>query len=172
MRLHSPHHVPHGLGERRGLRRAARVGCAPHAPHTRADARRGRVSHRAPALRPHRTHHIAMRIQRAHNLERTFFDIFRPRKIRGGGWPLAGLCSSAVRSGWAGQEGGGRQEGGRRGGEGPFRPTRDVLAASASGHAHMPRVRGNDARSSISSATPLLPRGWTGWARQIKGRVA
>ena len=41
------------------------------------------------------------------------------------GRPLAGLCSSAVRSGSAGQEGGGRQEGGRRGEEGPFLPTLD-----------------------------------------------
>jgi hypothetical protein len=110
---------PHALGERRGLRWAARVGFAPHAPPTHADARRGRVSHRAPALRPHLTHQIAMRIRRAHILERIFFDIFGLPKIWVGVGPLAGLCSSAVRSGWAGQEGGGHQEGGRRGGAGP-----------------------------------------------------
>jgi hypothetical protein len=39
--------------------------CHTHA----ADARRRGVSHRAPALRPHRTDQLSMRIQRAHNRE-------------------------------------------------------------------------------------------------------
>jgi hypothetical protein len=51
------------------------------------------------------------------------FRPFRTPQNLGGGRPLAGLCSSAVRSGWAGQDGGRQQEGGRRGGEGPFLST-------------------------------------------------
>ena len=58
-----------------------------------ANARRGRVSHRAPALRPHLTHQIAMRIRCAHNRERIFFDIFGPPKS---GWGSAPSPGSAV----------------------------------------------------------------------------
>jgi hypothetical protein len=73
-------------------RRAARVGFAPHAPHAHADARRRRVSHRAPALRPHLTHQIAMRIRRAHNLERFFSDLFGPQKSGWGSAPSPGFA--------------------------------------------------------------------------------
>ena len=90
-----------------------------------ANARRRRVSHRAPALRPHRTGQILMRVQRAHNREGRFSDLFGPPKSIWWGLALAGLCSSAVRRGLAGQEGGGREEDGRRGGEGLFLPTLD-----------------------------------------------
>jgi hypothetical protein len=75
-----------------------------------------------------------MRIRCAHNLERICFLHFPTPKNLGGGRPLAGLCSSAVRSGWAGQEGGGQQECGRSGGAGPL-PTLDVLGLRRTGTA-------------------------------------
>jgi hypothetical protein len=131
--------------------------CTLHAARTRRRASPSRFAPRtctpAPSHAPNCDAH-SMRPQ-----SRTdFFGRFRTPKNLGGGWPLAGLCSSAARFGWAGQEGGGRQEAGRSVGAGPL-PRLDVLAASASGHAHMPRVRRNDARSSLSSATPSLTRG-------------
>ena len=91
------------------------------------------------------------------------FRPFRTPKNLGGGRPLAGLCSTAVRSGLAGQEGGGRQEGGRRGGEGPFLSHWTCGPQVPRVCAPMARVRRNDARSSIGSGTPL-PRGmdWLG----------
>ena len=92
MRLRSSHHVPHALEERRGLQWAARVGLTPHTPQTRADVRRRRVSHRAPALRPHLTHQISTRVQCAHNRDRIFFDIFGPPKICVGVGPSPGFA--------------------------------------------------------------------------------
>jgi hypothetical protein len=75
--------------------------------HTHAtDARRRRVSHRAPALRHHRTDQIAMRSRRAHNREGTFSDVFGPPEITAGFGPRRALqfCRS-VSSGLAGQDG-------------------------------------------------------------------
>jgi hypothetical protein len=46
MRLRSSHHVPHALGERRGLRRAARVEFAPDALHERQRASPSRFAPR------------------------------------------------------------------------------------------------------------------------------
>ena len=92
----------------------------PRAARTHANARRRRVSHRAPALRPHPTHQISTRVRCAHNLGRDFFDIFGPQISA---WGLAPRrASQFCRSGLAGQAGGGQQEGGRRGGAGPFLP--------------------------------------------------
>jgi hypothetical protein len=54
------------------------VGPIGHCFGTRRSWRRPTPTRCALALRPHRTHQIAMRIRRAHNLERIFFDIFRP----------------------------------------------------------------------------------------------
>jgi hypothetical protein len=73
------------------LRRAARPAFAPLAAHARADARRRRVSHRAPALRPHLTHKIAMRVRRTHNREGSFRR-FRTPKSLGWGWPSPGFA--------------------------------------------------------------------------------
>ena len=50
------------------------------------------------------------------------FPTFSDPPKSGWGLALAGLCSSAARRGLAGQEGGGREAGGRRGAEGPFLP--------------------------------------------------
>ena len=62
-----------------------------------ADARRRRVSHRAPALRPHRTDQISMRVQRAHNREGKISDLFGPPQIGMGVGPRRALqfCSSS-----------------------------------------------------------------------------
>ena len=62
-----------------------------------ADVRRRRVSHRAPALRPHRTDQISMRDQRAHNREGKIFDLFGPHEIWVGVGPRRALqfCSSS-----------------------------------------------------------------------------
>ena len=103
MRLRLLNHVPHAFVVRCGLRRAAHVGSTPHTPHARADARRRRVSHRAPALRPHLTHQITMRIRCAHNLERTFFDLFGPPKSGWGSAPRRAL--QFCRSLWFGRPG-------------------------------------------------------------------
>ena len=90
------------------------------------------------------------------------FWTFSDPKNLGGGWPLAGLCSSAVRFGWAGQEGGGRQEGGRRGGkEGPFLSTLDVFAAKCLGScAHAPCA---------PQRRPLVHQQWHPVARSADG---
>ena len=61
--------------------------CREHA----ANARRRRVSHRAPALRPHRTDQISMRVQRAHNREEIFRPFRTPPNL-GGGWPSPGFA--------------------------------------------------------------------------------
>ena len=58
-------------------------------------------------------------------IARENFRPFRTPKIWVGRLALAGLCSSAARRGLAGQEGGGREESGRRGGEGLFLPALD-----------------------------------------------
>jgi hypothetical protein len=92
--------------------------CRAHA----ANARRRRVSRRAPALRPHRTDQISTRVQRAHSRQGKYSDLFGPPQIVVGRLAPAGLCSSAARRGLAGQEGGGREEGGRRGEEGSLPP--------------------------------------------------
>ena len=68
-----------------------------------ADARRRCVSHRAPALRPHLTHQITMRIRCAHNLERTFFALFGPPKSGWGSAPRRAL--QFCRSLWFGRPG-------------------------------------------------------------------
>ncbi len=63
-----------------------------------ADARRRRVSHRAPALRPHRTDQISMRVQRAHKSRGEIFRPFRtPPNLRGVVGPRRALqfCSSS-----------------------------------------------------------------------------
>ena len=87
----------------RALRPAA--GCVsrlytPRAARTHANARRRRVSRRAPALRPHLTHQISMRVRCAHNLGRDFFDIFGPPKICVGVGPSPGF---AVLQHWFGR---------------------------------------------------------------------
>jgi hypothetical protein len=121
MRLRSSHHVPHALGERRGLRWAARVGFAPHAPHARRRASPLRFAPRTCTPAPSRAPNCDARSMRPQS--RTdfsdFFRHFRTPKIWVGVGPLAGLCSSAIRSRRAGQEGGRQQEGGRSGGTGP-----------------------------------------------------
>ena len=85
------------------LRRAARPAFAPLAAHAPADARRRRVSHRAPALRPHLAHQIAMRIQRAHNLER-FFSTFSDPQNLGGGRPSPGFAALPFALVWQAEE--------------------------------------------------------------------
>ena len=77
---------------RRPLCRAAcgvAAGCTLSVVHpmrrTHANARRRRVSHRAPALRPHRTDQIRMRVRCAHNREGQIFDLFGPPEILGVG---------------------------------------------------------------------------------------
>ena len=94
MRLRLFDHVMHAVFERRGLRRAAR--CRLYTPRA-ANARRRRVSHRAPALRPHRTDQIRMRVRCAHNREGQIFDLFGPPKIWAGlGLRRALQCCSSV----------------------------------------------------------------------------
>ena len=66
--------------------------CTPRGARTHADARRGRVSHRAPALRPHLAHQIPMRIRCAHNLEQIFFRHFPTPKIWVGVGPSPGFA--------------------------------------------------------------------------------
>ncbi len=52
MRLRSSHHVPHALGERRGLRRAARLAFTPHMPHARRRASPSRFAPRTSTPAP------------------------------------------------------------------------------------------------------------------------
>ena len=118
MRIRSPHHVPHALGERRGLRRAARLAFTPHTPHARRRASPSRFAPRTCTPAPSHAPNCDAHSMRPYSLT-DFFRHFPTPKIWVGGWPLARLCRSAVCSGWAGQEGGGQQEGGRSGGAGP-----------------------------------------------------
>jgi hypothetical protein len=85
--------------------------------HTPA-ANARRFSHRAPALRPHRTDQISMRVRHAHNREGISGYLFGPPKI----WvePSPGFAVLPFVAGFAGREGGGQQEGGRRGGARPL----------------------------------------------------
>ncbi len=89
-----------------GLHMSVRHPCASRTPPpTRAaDARRRRVSHRAPALRPHRTDQISMRVQRAHNREGKFSDLFEPPKSGWGGWPPPGSAVLQLVVVWQGKK--------------------------------------------------------------------
>ena len=57
-----------------------------------ADARRRRVSHRAPALRPHRTDQISMRVQRARKSRGENSRPLRTPQIWVRGWPAPGFA--------------------------------------------------------------------------------
>ncbi len=57
----------------------------PCAARTHAVARRRRVSHRTPALRPHRTDQILMRVRRTHNREVKISAFSDPKKSGWGG---------------------------------------------------------------------------------------
>ena len=89
MRLRLFDHMMHAVFERRRLRRAAR--CRLYTPRA-ANARRRRVSHRAPALWPHRTDQIRMRVRCAHNREGQIFDLFGPPKSGWGVGPAPGFA--------------------------------------------------------------------------------
>jgi hypothetical protein len=89
----------------RPLCRASRVaaGCAcrlytQYAMH--ANARRGRVSHRAPAVRPHCADQIRTRVRCARNREGQIFDLFGPPKS---GWVCPRRALQCCSSSWFGQ---------------------------------------------------------------------
>ncbi len=109
---------------RRGLRRAAHVCSTPHTPRARRQ--------RAPPLRlaprtctpaPSHGPNFDARSTRPQSRGVKFSTFSDPPNLYGGGWPSPGFAVLQLILVWAGQEGGGREEGGRGGGEGPFLPT-------------------------------------------------